>query len=210
MNMRMLCTVAFVAGVLATGVSPAHAYPVTFRFSGTIDGIGDPDGLLDGTIVVGTPFAGSYTFESTMTDDLPGDAHHGLYTSPAPPMSLMSVSVGDYDFIGPSHEVLVENSDKDSLLMRSYDFASEGFAITNMRVFFLDLEGTAMASDALPLAPPALAPFEVRDFSISGNAGGTPRFSFGGNVTVLTPEPASIALLAIAALVLLRRGSRCC
>jgi len=208
MGTRKTYPILFVTVLLTGATSRANAYPVTFEFSGTINSIGDPDGLLDGSIVVGSPFAGTFTFESTMTDDLPGDAHRGLYTSPAPPSSIMSVSVGDYHFIGPSRELHVENWDKDSLVMRSYDFASEGFAITNMRVFFLDLQGTAMASDALPLAPPALAPFEVRDFSISGNAGGTPRFSFGGNVTVLTPEPVSLTPFALGALVLLRRGLR--
>jgi len=212
MNMRMFCTVVFVAGLLTTGVSPANAYPVTFEFSGTINSIGDSHGLLDGSVVLGTPFAGSVTFESTMTDDLPDDPHQGVYTSAGTPSSIsMALTVGSYRFAGGGGDVLVQDfSDKDTLRVRTNDFASEGFFIAEMGVRFGDFDGTALASDALPMIPPVLALCEIRSLYLRGEEAGAPSFTLGGTVATLTPEPISIAALAIGGLVLLPHRRRIC
>lgn len=210
MNTLRTCYVLFLAGLPVAGSSEATAYPITFEFSGTIMGVGDASGLLDGSIVVGGAFWGSYTFESIMTDDLPADPHYGLYTSPVPPSSTMIVTVGNYAFAGPSNRISVVNWDgpKDSFIMGSHDFQSEGLLITDMVVALQDWEGTVLASDALPTAPPALALMEWHAMSIQGHAGSV-EFSLGGVISVLTPEPSSVALLGVGGLVFLaRRRSR--
>ncbi len=85
--------------------------------------------------------------------------------------------------------------------MGSSRFDSAGLFVTELGVNLNDPTMTAFNSDALPLVPPDLADFATRDFSFQGQGG----FDVRGNLTILTPEAGSFALLLVGVLTILRR-----
>ena len=143
-----------------------------------------------------------------MTHDFPEDPTYGRYTTPAPPSSIMTTTLGNYTFLGSSDGIIVQNDLKDFFGMGSYGFGSEGFEIYQMVVQMNDQDGTAFATDALPLIPPDLGDFGQPHFGLSGGLTGSPGFIINGSITSLTPEPTSIGMFALGALALVasRRG----
>ncbi len=59
---------AFVCLAVAFAAWPASASNVTVAFSGSIVDVQDPDGIGDGSVVAGTPFAGSFTIDTTLRE----------------------------------------------------------------------------------------------------------------------------------------------
>ena len=189
-----------VAGILLASAAPATATPITWAFTGTIDG--NPyDQLhhLDGSVVDGTPFSGTYTFESTMTDDLPDDHTVGLYTQPVPPTSVMVLNVGNYTIIGWSDKIQVENRSKDWLALTSQTFISDPIGLESITISCEDIHGQVFVSDTLPLVPPPLEAFNGWSYlSVTGVWSGDPllgSLGFGGPLSSLTPEPLSFLLI---------------
>jgi hypothetical protein len=104
-----------VLGAVVAGAGPAPGAMMAYIYTGQITWVRDSDVVLDGSIARETPFSGSYTFESNMTDDLPADPTKGLYTTPAPPTSIMTTALGNYTCTGPSSEISVGDLLKDEL-----------------------------------------------------------------------------------------------
>jgi len=188
-----IATLAVVAVVATAG--PAPGAMMAYVYTGQINWVYDPGGVLDGSLVHGTPFSGSYTFESNMTDDLPEDPEQGLYTTPAPPSSIMTTTLGNYTFTGPSSEISVRDTLKDDLKLYSYDFSAGNLTISTMLVYLFDYDGTALTSDAIPLSNETLAGFAGGTFYIAGSVGDR-AFDLSGALTsyAVVPEPATLVL----------------
>lgn len=86
-----LMAMATAARFTATG---ARAEPKTFFFDGHIDTLVDIG--LDGSVAVGTPFSGSYTFDPGATDSSPDNPRLGFYGSLSP--AHLFVTIGNYEF----------------------------------------------------------------------------------------------------------------
>ncbi len=192
----------------------ALSSPTTFDYEGTVSVVQDGTGMLDGSIVVGGSFSGSYTFEST-TLDIDERSNVGTYPQFFP--NNMSLNIGNYaasfDFV-----IIVGNDLPEYTHPASYDRyfvgSSENFSVPGLGVVGASIDlrahsstpsgGPPFASDMLPLTPPALDEFY--------QGGGFAGFRFGqgtlvvaGVLTCLTPEPASLLLLALGGLVVMRR-----
>jgi len=199
-------TVAVVGMALALGAAHAHGAIITWEFAGEVTAVNDSQGTLGGRVQVGDPFSGTYTFDSTMPDDLPEDLRYGVYDSGA---SGVAAAVGGLTIVtsGTNSGITIGDNygyvtQKDKLSIVAGLFESDGVRILEFGITVLDETGSVFSSDVLPLAPPSLASFSSRFFSIQGaavNPPGTGDFSFGGTISSLTPEPSSLALLALAA-----------
>lgn len=98
MNGRLTFAATGAVLSLVTVMTPAKGALVTWQFAGEITSVVDRNNLLDGAITVGTPFSGSYTFESTTPDLDPKNTGNGRYDD-----AITSVSgiIGDLTFGGP-------------------------------------------------------------------------------------------------------------
>jgi hypothetical protein len=207
------------------GVAPgdAEAAPVTFAFTGAVtQTMFDPNDPSGGEITFGTGFSGSYTFESTASDQIasPGS---GSYASPAAAPYGFAVN------FGPGHDFITS----DALTVGVFDNAGGmdgysvlacfgGFTCPNitLELFLADLDGSAFAGDALPLDSLTFGAFEVATFALRGLIDGN-QVEILGNLDSLSctdgcvpqqpqpiPEPGTLLLLspALAALGWRRRA----
>lgn len=81
----------FLVSGLALGAGPATAAPIALSYSGVIEFVDDPDGLLDPAVSLGAPFTADLTFDPATAT--PGRSSRGTdyYTTPAP---VLSISIG--------------------------------------------------------------------------------------------------------------------
>ena len=193
--------------MMALTAREARAEPMTFFFEGHIDTLVDIG--LDESVDIGTPFFGSYTFDPVgATDSSPDNPHFGFYGFLSP--SHFSVTVGNYEFTTNDLLGVIGN---DSLIGDLYyisswsSFHSDGFTWEDMGVFLRDNTGTALDSDALPLTPPELEDFQ--DYAkFSAAIPGHPGPVLTGQLTSLTPEPGSLAILSFGAGIVAARRRR--
>ena len=79
--------------------APAGAVPLRVEFSGAIAALQDPNGIGDGSIVVGLPFAGSVTFDTTLSDQFERadrSRYNPVFDDPLP--FEFSVDIGSNSF----------------------------------------------------------------------------------------------------------------
>jgi hypothetical protein len=207
------------------GVIPgdAEAAPVTFAFTGAVtQTMFDPNDPSGGEITFGTNFSGSYTFESTASDQIstPGS---GSYASPAAAPYGFAVN------FGPGHDFITS----DALTIGVFDNAGgmDGYSVLacfgdftcpniTLELFLGDFDGSALAGDALPLDSLTFDAFEVATFALRGLIDGN-QVEILGNLASLSctdgcvpqqpqpiPEPGTLLLLspALAAIGLRRRA----
>ena len=208
-RMKLMKRAAFgLLALMAAGL--ANAVPITFAFTGVVsqDPLLDPSDPFGGSIAAGTPFSGSYTFEST-TPDADASASGGSYTSS--PGSL-SVTIGGNVFA--AFDLLnfgVNNNFSGSDFYIVLAQGTSGADIFDLSLILQNTNGTAFVGAALLTNAPSFAAFEFAtlflDGSFSGNqvqiqgdlasltctAGCEPGGGGGGGVPV--PEPATLALL---------------
>lgn len=204
--MKQAITRLFLVAMAIVATAEAHAEPVTFSFGGYIDTLADIE--LDGSVTIGTPFSGSYTFDPVdAADSSPHDPHFGFYGFLAP--SHLSITVGNYQFT--SNDLLIGAIDN-ALLGDVYEafnwsnFYSNGLEWYVMGIFLSDNTRTALDSDALPLTPPDLGDFpSYTVFSASIPGLGE---VLGGPLTFLTPEPGSLAIVGLGAVFIVARRRR--
>ena len=142
-------------GLALTGM--AQASTVTFRFEGIFEGrlFTVIPSQLNPPIVPGTPFSGSYSFESTAPDQFPRDPSYGryalsdysitvlgrTYSMIAPGMGVIDVAGGNSYFVTTLPQSLSGPDPLNGMVLRSSQFAGSGI----------------FASDALPILPPSLS-----------------------------------------------------
>jgi len=180
----------------------SEATAITFAFEGTVASVGalDPTNPFPTEPVFGTPFSGTYTFDSAALDAAGGDPATGSYAASGAPFGLslslggltldyaaLSIGVTDgYSSFGPGDQYLV------------------GFAggPTLLSLRFTDFSESMFSSDALPLTPPTLTGL-FTELVLSDLVAGN-QVDLNGTITSLTctagcstavPEPATLVLL---------------
>lgn len=171
------------------------ADPITFRFTGTITSVTDPEHILNGQIAINDAFTGAITFESTASDLRPSDPSYGQYEFPDG--SLM-VRVGSITIEGtPCVDVSNSSfSDRISIGAALPITAGDLKLVEFAPVSLYDRTGSVFSTDSLPTIPPALADFaSARFWMQSRPLGGGQIVTVEGRVDTLTPEPTSMMLL---------------
>jgi hypothetical protein len=209
--MRKLFLLGLIEGLAVLTVTSAAAASVTFQFAGVVTAVQDELAVLDGSVGVGTPFSGFYTFESTSADINP-EANLGGYVFPAPP-GAFRVVVGNYTFEtqpGQSYSLQVANSHP----LDGRDRYSVGAGpigvlgpidplvgmITTVRLGLSALPPGPLTSDQLLLSPPVLSEWAVKGLRIEWGQEAVVDVAIDGQLTTIVPEPGSVLLLAPALL----------
>jgi hypothetical protein len=184
----------------------AHASPITFSYTGDVVQVAslDPENPFPTEPVFGTPFSGTYTFNSNAADGIAADATTGSYTSTGTPFGL-TLAIGGLSFTYGGVSIGVTNG------YSSFGFGMDEylFGFTNLgdptpvvSARITDPTGTMLGDDSLPLRPVAVDPvwtsFLFSDI-VSGN-----QVELSGRLTSLlctsgceaVPEPATLTLLA--------------
>ena len=188
---------------------PAQAALITIEITATVDFVYDPSGCLEGNIGVGDIITGTYTYESSTADSSPLDPIQGNYWHYGPPAGI-SLSVGGFDFqTNPADVefcVAVRNnnpSGDDIYAIVSYNnlALSNGSLVNDIYWQLNDHTASALSSDALPAIPPILDHWQANalHFRIDEKSIVT------AYVTSAVPEPATIVLFVIGALLLRNR-----
>lgn len=196
--------------MITTFATVLNAEIITFAFSGTVTEVEDPCEILDPSIIVGSAFNGSYTFNSDAIDRNP-DPRWGRYggSQAVPDVFSMSVVVGNKVF-EPIRSASI--SVDDEVTYDSYGvhvgIDPEAFDYAAVELF-LGGEADFLDSDSLPITPPLLEETFSSVLGISYMSVLNP-FSnvlVGGTLSSLTlvPEPTTILVLALGGLLLRKR-----
>ena len=184
------------------------AAPINWSFSGVVTTVVDPTDLLDGSIITGSSFAGSYEFESTATDEFPNNLTFATYELPF--SNLLTANVGNYDLsTGYKIDVADNFGGTDSYTLSwtispsrqdpVFTNGTDTFTLGDINLLGLrlnDFSGTAFQSDALPVTLLDLGLFQSAEFSFAFDAGGEQSY-FSASIDSLSvsPVPAPPTLL---------------
>ncbi len=204
MNQGKSLAVLIGGAMVGIGASSATASLITWEFAGEITSVFDENDLFAGTVFVGSPFSGSFTFESTTPDSSPTNPSSGFYVDA---ITLVSGRVGGFSFLGPTDSGASFHVSNDNPA-NGFDGFSVGAPVdlfgetSRMSLLFTDITGAIFDRDSLPNLPPALDLLDPARFRLS-----TPveTFDLFGQITLLVPDPGTAALLGVGALALVRR-----
>ena len=179
--------------ILVSGA--AHALPITFSFTGTVTD--DPFGLSS----FGAPISGSYTFDSAAVDSIASPATGSFASAGAGFGFTANVDGTNYSVPGT---LTVNTANNIAGGVDQYGVIAQDSSL-DLELFLQDATGTALASKALPLLPPALASFGFRQFRLFA-ADDSAQFLGTVDTLVCTagcdaqtvPEPGSLLLVALA------------
>lgn len=190
---------------------------ITAEVTSVADGSGT--GLLESRINVGDTITGVYIYDlSTPDSDQWPDS--GLYEHDAAPCGI-TLMVGGLVFMTDPENVdftvdIRDNAgyvwgceDSYTLESRNNLALENDFPVNDISLELRDSSCFALWSDALPTTAPVLEDWETGFITIQGWRARQYGFEIYGNLTsaVLIPEPATIWLLALGGLVLLRKSS---
>lgn len=199
--------------LLAVSFMPANtvANLVTIELVAQVTAIDDMSNLLESLIDVGDELRGTYLYEASTSDASPLSTV-GQYSHYSTPHRIalscqglaFQTDPGNVDFlIG----ILNDNDGRDSYGFASYNNLPlpNGVEVQHISWQLDDYTAMALSSDALPLTAPLLGEWShPRQLMITlGAWGGS---GIGAEVTSvhLVPEPATVFLLALGGIVLLR------
>lgn len=201
---KTICVGVLVSLVPLGATGGAAAAPLTFYFEGYVTFIHDFLDLNE-SLYPGAPFTGSYTFDPAgATDASPDNPTVGYYYFGAG--AHMRAQIGDYEFVTQDLGVLIWNDRASGDRYASVSvtpFTAAGYEWGGMSLALSDLSGMALDSDALPLGVPDLAGFPDGTYLVIEVPWHD--VGIGGRLTSLTPEPGSLALLALGAIAVCRR-----
>lgn len=198
----MPSTTSFAAALalsITLSASTAAGDLITFTFAGHITRLeGDVD-FLGGSIPVGAPFSGIYTFESTTPDSLPSDPTRGRYVN-----TITSFVV----HIGP-HSLSPNGVDNDISVLDDFDSYEDGYKLQErttqilgrdvwVTMLLTDTSMTAFETDSLVTVPPDLTTFDENVFLLAISP---VTFSIAGEIESIVPEPNSLVFSVLASFV---------
>jgi len=189
---------------------PARGTLITIEITAEVDAVADTYGHLEGNINVGDIITGTYIYESTTPDSSPS-SRIGNYWHYGPPSGIF-LAVGGFEFkTNPSNVVLfigvVDNyppEDNYALISENNLPLANGTYVGGISWFLEDPAGNAISTDALPTTAPVLADWQSNFLTFGGGTDEEP-FGISADVTSAVPEPATIVLLAVGALLLRKR-----
>jgi len=187
----------------------ASAVPIVYGFSGNISSVTDADNFLDGSVIVGGAFSGSFSYDSSEPDVIFDSDQYSCGGCSGTVSS--SATTGNYLFQGiptGTADLLNRPIGGTDVLAFLIPYASDPFidlgATPGRAIFlrFFDDSGTVFSSDTLPSS------IDLNDFSSStitlpGDIGLAPGFSVVGNISSLeltsvpVPEPTALVLMAL-------------
>jgi hypothetical protein len=144
------------AGLFCWFAAAAHADLVTFQFTGVVTQVPIDD--LYGDISFGNAITGSYSFNSLAADGAPADATTGSYTSLGIPYVFNASFAGHVFSVTDYLNIGVFNS-----VVDQYTVFALNPTLT-LEIFLQDNSGAVFGNDQLPLFPPPLGSFVLRDF----------------------------------------------
>jgi hypothetical protein len=98
MNFSHKSTILGVAlGLTLIGAEFVLSETIVYQFAGTVTSVDDPGGSLTGLVSAGTPYAGTFSFDTSLTDSLPGDSTVGFHQMSIPPGGF-SIEMGGISF----------------------------------------------------------------------------------------------------------------
>jgi hypothetical protein len=216
-----------VACALSFCLTSAEAKLVPIAITAEVTRVQDDRGLLEGRVNIGDLITGVYIYDSSTPDTydpsvLPGypppAPAKGIYEHTAPPYG-MTLTVGGFVFMTDPEDVdfiITINSSGSYLSSDEYVVASynnlplSNGVRTGKIVLRASGDYTVLPSDALPTTAPDLDRWNTVVVLCWG-AAGEEDYYFRADVTsaVLIPEPATMILLSLGALVLLRKRKFC-
>ena len=174
-----------------------EAETILYQFRGTVTSV--PAGY-DSTISSGDAVVGQFSFDSTAADTLPGDHTTGNYIGS---VIDWSAQFGDYNTAQHPNrilgDVIVQNNASPTVWTLDGDYfgvaalptgaAIQGVEPTLFSLQLFDATGSAFSDIALPLSPPNLAAFSLREAWLVFDHGNTVKASIDSMSIV--PEPAA-------------------
>jgi hypothetical protein len=215
--LSVLAFVAFAAG-------PSYATSVTVLLSGEWDTVTDNASVTNGTIVVGSSFTVTLTYDDA-TADIDPDPTVGSYLLPAATSSL-TLATGSYTFTLLASEGIIFAVDDNLSGQDDFGWFAENFTTSGplpggvttgygyMNPLVFDTTETAHSSDALTGLPWSVADYDSPNlgmyFLIAVNGAGAGKYiELFGDFTefAVLPEPSVLTLAALgcAALLAVRR-----
>lgn len=176
-------------GAVIAWSGTTEATQMTFRITGHIATVDDPSATLDGSVVPGGNFTGTYSFDSAAVDQN-ADPTVGDYWFQAAPNGV-HVTMGNYVFETDPAQVLflleVVNRSSDGYVFHSYNNRTSSAPLI---VQFIDWQlddpnGNALADDLLPATPPSLGQWQSL-FGLTVNGGLPPQGGPPGGIDPLT------------------------
>ena len=178
---------------------PAHAGLLTFLFSGTINSaVLDPVSPFPDPVDFLTPFSGSYSFDpAAPNSNLLDPSGSGTYASP---LGALSLTVGGRSFSFNGLSVVTQKSPGFVFYGVSIDVDPLDSTAPVLTLSLTGLTDAALASNALPLAPPSLALFDTTNaFFFSATVDGNQVELQGALDSLAVPEPPLPILAVLAA-----------
>ena len=185
----------------------AFGAPLYLSYEGDLTLVTDPYDRFNASVYVGAEFSGNYTYDPDVAvDSNPGDPKLGAYNL----AGELAADVGDMHFAAKDiyapvrNDYLAGSVTLDQFMILAQTLTSGSLPFNRMSITIADNTATVFSSDALPTTLD-LADFPyVKRFEIYADGVETHLY---GNLTslTLTPEPATLSLLAIGGLAALRR-----
>jgi hypothetical protein len=196
--------------LFASCVSVAVLFPVSagastvmFTFSGQLTQVAslDPASPFPDPVDVGTPFSGTFNFDSNALDGVLADVNTGSYTSTGGSFGMSLTLAGlSFDFSEVNIGVLNNYAGPwDYYLVTFAENPSAGNPTgILLELTLIDTTATAFGSDGLPLSAPALGNFSGRSFLFTDTIQDN-QVEVEGSIDTLAevPEPASLVLLGL-------------
>ena len=209
-TMKRIILSIIVAGIwgLCFCASPAQAEPITIAIEAVVDRVDDRSNYLEGKISPGDIITGTYTYDP-LTPDSDLSPIVGRYEHSAPPHGIF-LSAGGFDFKTNTTNVdfcvdIINDSTSgglhDGYGLISYNNVplSNGANVDGIWWWLEDTSATALTDDALPVTPPILGQWQENRLHLDGERSG---YIIRAHVTSAIPEPATMILLGLGALML--------
>jgi hypothetical protein len=192
-------TILFCAASLFLLMGAARADTLTFQFTGNVADVFDD---IFGDIAAGDPIHGSFRFDTSAPDLIPGDSTVASYRFTAP--FGLDLTIGSHDFTASALlNIAIFNGSVDQYAVS----ANNDSGNLDFAMFLQDSSGTALNDDHLPSTVPLVDSFDLREFQfVDQTSDGL--VEMDGTITSMTdppapvPEPSEGVLLLMVSIIL--------
>ena len=218
MEKRNFMTLAAIIAGIFLCVPSGYGGLVIVEFTAEVTRVNETYGFLQGRINIGDTITGTYTYD-TSAPDLDPDIANGRYEYYTPPSGIY-IHVGEFEsktdpyntdfIIAIENDARLISGTRDTFRLESRNNLPLGDDVLCDVIYlhFEDYSGLALSSDALPSVAPVVADWPLVQVQFLGYdpQNGRKAFYVKGDLTsaLLIPEPATLGLLGLGGLALLR------